>query len=262
MKVTVLGCGTSSGVPLIGCRCRVCCSEHPRNKRRRCSVLVEGCGAKVLVDTSPDLRLQCIDAGIDHVDAILYTHAHADHVHGIDDVRSINFSMGRAIPAYGEARVLESIRKRFEYAFQPPQPEIGWWRPSLDARPLNGRLTIGDFEITPFVQGHGRGQSLGFRFGGFAYSPDVDRLDETALRALEGVEVWIVDALRERPHPSHAHLERTLGWITELKPRLAVLTHMNHEVDYVDWSARLPAGVVPAYDGMVIGLDDRGPSDL
>jgi phosphoribosyl 1,2-cyclic phosphate phosphodiesterase len=256
MKVTVLGCGTSSGVPMIGCRCAVCTSGDPRDRRRRCAILIEQGATRILVDTPPDLRCQLLEAGVDRLDAILYTHAHADHVNGIDDLRALNFLMQRPLPAYGEAAVLARIRERFAYAFLPPEADKGWWRPALEPVLIDGPFTVGPFAITAFEQQHGRLPSWGFRVGGLAYSPDVNGLPEAALTALAGVDVWLVDCLRERPHPSHAHLEQTLAWIAELKPRRAILTHMNHEVAYRDLAARLPAGVEPAYDGMVLELAD------
>lgn len=256
MRVTVLGCGTSAGVPVIGCRCAVCTSDDPRNRRQRCALLVEQGGTTVLIDTPPDLRNQCLAACVERVDAILYTHAHADHVNGIDDVRALNFLMERPIDAYGDATVLARIRERFAYAFLDPEPGKGWWRPCLRPVPVEGRFRIGELPVLPFEQRHGRSPSWGFRIGDLAYSSDVDGLPEASLAALEGLEVWIVDCLRERPHPSHAHLARTLGWIAELKPKRAVLTHMNHEIDYQDFARRLPQGVEPGFDGMVLEVAD------
>ncbi|MFO1066970.1 MAG: MBL fold metallo-hydrolase [Geminicoccaceae bacterium] len=252
MRVTILGCGTSSGVPMIGCDCPVCTSTDPRNHRTRCSILVEAHGQRILVDTGPDMRIQLLAARVHALDALIYTHAHADHVHGIDDVRTINNLIGRGLPTYADGTVFERIRARFDYAFQDNNAEHGFWRPQLVPHAFAGPFRIGDVEVEPFRQGHGRGESWGLRFGPFAYSTDADDLDEAAFAALEGVEVWVVDALRDRPHPSHAHLKRTLRWIERVKPKRAFLTHMNHEVDYADWLARLPAGVEPAYDGLVI----------
>jgi phosphoribosyl 1,2-cyclic phosphate phosphodiesterase len=239
---------------MIGCDCAVCRSSDPRNKRRRCAILVEALGQRILVDSGPDVRMQLIDARVRALDAVLYTHAHADHVHGIDDLRALNNIMGRPIPAYAHASVFERIRTRFDYAFQDNRGELGYWRPQLDPHPIRAPFRVGPLEIVPIRQGHGRGESWGFRFGPLAYSPDADRLDEAAFAALRGVEMWIVDALRDAPHPSHAHLERTLGWIGRVGPRRAWLTHMNHEVDYEDWASRLPEGVAPAHDGLVLEL--------
>jgi phosphoribosyl 1,2-cyclic phosphate phosphodiesterase len=255
MRVTVLGCGTSAGVPQIGCRCPVCTSLDPRNKRRRCSLLIEASGRRILVDTGPDLREQCITAGIDRIDAILFTHAHADHIHGIDDLRTLNNLIGAPIPAYAHAAVFDRIRSRFPYVFEGGRTGFGFWRPEIIAHPIEGPFEVGGLEVVPLRQKHGRGESWGFRLGRFAYSTDTDGLAPDVLAALQGLDVWIVDALRDRPHPSHAHLELTLSWIEAVRPRRAFLTHMNHEVDYMDWAARLPPHVLPAHDGLVIEVE-------
>jgi phosphoribosyl 1,2-cyclic phosphate phosphodiesterase len=257
MKITVLGCGTSGGVPQIGCDCDVCRSTDPRDKRRRCSIFLEAGGQKILVDTGPDLRQQCLDAGISAIDALLYTHAHADHVHGIDELRAINNVIMAPVQAYAHERVFERIRSRFAYAFEGGRSEFGFWRPeiaphAIDAQPFE----LGGVEVRPFRQKHGRGESWGFRLGRFAYSSDTDGLDETAFETLRGVDIWIVDCLRERPHPSHAHRERTLAWIERLAPAQAFLTHMNHELSYRDWVERLPPNVLPAHDGLVLEVED------
>jgi phosphoribosyl 1,2-cyclic phosphate phosphodiesterase len=256
MRVTVLGCGTSSGVPQIGCRCAVCRSPDPRNKRRRCSIFVEAAGQRILVDTGPDLRQQCLDSGIGEIDALLYTHAHADHVHGIDDLRTINNLMMAPIPAYADSAVFERIRERFPYVFAGGSGGHGWWRPEIAPHVFRGPFRIGGVEIVPFTQKHGRGVSWGFRIGRFAYSTDTDGLDDRAFIHLRGIEVWIVDALRETSHPSHANLGLALRWIDRVEPAQAYLTHMNHEVDYADWCSRLPRGVLPAHDGLAIELPD------
>jgi phosphoribosyl 1,2-cyclic phosphate phosphodiesterase len=254
MKVTVLGCGTSAGVPQIGCDCPVCRSADPRNRRLRASILVEAEGRRILFDTGPDLREQCLRADIRAVDAVVYTHAHADHVHGIDDLRGINNIIGRSIPAYAHASVFERIVPRFPYAFRGGQGDHGYWRPELERHDIDGPFEIAGLPLVPFEQQHGRGRSWGFRIGGFGYSTDTNGLDGAAFAALRGVEVWIVDALRERPHPSHAHLALALSWIERVAPQRAYFTHMNHEVDYADWSSRLPDTIRPAHDGLVIEL--------
>ena len=256
MRVTILGCGTSAGVPQIGCTCAVCRSPDLRNKRRRCSIFIEARGQRILVDTGPDLRQQCLDAGIGAIDALLYTHAHADHVHGIDDLRAINNVIMAPIPAFAEATVFARIRARFPYVFEGGRSHFGFWRPEITPHPIEGPFRIGEVEILPFPQKHGRGVSWGFRIGRFAYSTDTDGLDEHALRVLRGIDTWIVDALRDKPHPSHAHLAMALAWIDRLAPAQSWLTHMNHEVDYADWVSRLPRGVLPAHDGLVLELDD------
>jgi phosphoribosyl 1,2-cyclic phosphate phosphodiesterase len=189
MRVTVLGCGTSSGVPVIGCRCAVCTSAEPRNRRRRCAILIEGGATKVLVDTPPELREQCLAAGVDRLDALIYTHAHADHVNGLDDLRAINILLDRPLDTFADAAVLGRIRERFGYAFQPPDPSLGWWRPALNPIAVEGPFRVGSLEFRPFEQVHGRLPSWGFRTGAFAYSPDVKELPEPALAELRGVEV-------------------------------------------------------------------------
>ena len=251
MKITILGCGTSSGVPMIGCDCAVCRSPDPRNRRRRVSALVETGSARLLIDTPPDLHAQLVDAGVSHLDAVLYTHGHADHVHGIDDLRSINFHTGRALDTYGSAATLTAIRKRFAYAFEPMGAK-GWAKPSLNPVVVDGPFVAAGAGVTPFPQTHGRGITTGYRIGDMAYSTDVKVLPGEAFAALEGVGLWIVDCLGYREHPTHAHLELTLDWIARVRPRLAVLTHMSHQFDYETLRASLPAGVVPGHDGLVI----------
>jgi len=255
IRVTVLGCGTSAGVPQIGCECAVCTSRDPRNLRRRCSIFVEAGGLKILFDTGPDLRMQCIDAGISQVDALIYTHAHADHLHGLDDVRQINNCTGRPLATYAHEAVLKRIEDRFPYVFLGGQhPNGGFWRPEIIPHAIDGPFRIGELDVAAFRQRHGRGESWGFRIGDFSYSTDTDGLNESAFAALAGTDVWLVDALRDRPHPSHAHLAQTLEWVERVGPRQAYLTHMNHEVDYATWCAATPEGVEPAYDGLVIEL--------
>ncbi|MSO75686.1 MAG: MBL fold metallo-hydrolase [Alphaproteobacteria bacterium] len=254
MRVTVLGSGASGGVPLVGGVWGACDPANPRNRRLRPSLLVEGAGASILIDTSPDLRAQLLASAVGRLDAVLYTHAHADHVHGIDDLRALNFATGAAIPAYGSAKTLAEIADRFGYAFiksAPPQ-KPGWTRPELTPHVITGPFQIAGLEIVPFDQDHHVTISTGFRIGRFAYSTDVVRLDEAAFATLAGIEVWVVSCLREEPHPIHAHLEWVLGWIERLRPQRAILTHMNHSLDYATLARKLPPGVEPGYDGLVL----------
>lgn len=257
MKITMLGCGSSAGVPFIGCYCNVCTSNNPKNKRTRVSVFAETEGKNILIDTCPDLRQQVLREGITRIDAVLYTHDHADHTHGIDELRSFNYLSKEVIPVYGDKSTLDFIQSRFPYAFLP-KPENLWYRPCLTPH-VTVDKTVGEFEvfgikISYFEQGHGKSKSLGYRIGNFAYSTDTDALDEHAFDALKGIDTWIVDCLRYSPSYSHSHLEMTLEWIARVKPKRAILTHMNHEFDYDILKAQLPNGVEPGYDGLTFEL--------
>lgn len=256
MKVRVLGCGSSGGVPLIGCKCPICTSNDPRNRRTRVSITVEEGNTRVLVDASPDLRQQFLANDLSVVDAVVLTHGHADHVHGLDELRSINYYRNAPLDLWGDRQCLDEVRRRFGYAFEPPSPTGIWYAPCLVPRPIDGPFTVGKLQVHPFWQEHGgdRDPVLGLRFGRFAYSTDVKVMPEAAFAALAGIEVWIVDCLSEKPNFAHSHLAQTLAWIERVGPRRAILTHMNHSVDYADWAARLPEGVEPAYDGMVIDI--------
>jgi phosphoribosyl 1,2-cyclic phosphate phosphodiesterase len=256
MKVTILGCGPSGGVPMIGEDWGACDRSNLRNRRRRASILVQERGATLLVDTSPDMRLQLLDAGIGRLDAILFTHAHADHTHGIDEVRALNRAMGEPMPIYASAETLTELRQRFAYIFRPQDPAAGavFYKPALIPNTIDGPFEIAGVAVTPFAQDHGFSKTLGFRFGAVAYSTDVVNLDEGAFAALAGVQVWIVDCYRRTPHPTHTHLARTLEWIDRVRPKRAILTHMDRELDYDTLCRELPAGVEPAYDGLKIEL--------
>lgn len=257
MRVVMLGCGGSAGVPFIGCPCSVCTSDNPRNKRTRVSLYIEVDGRHLLIDTSPDLRSQALREDITKVEAVLYTHDHADHVHGIDELRSFNYLLGKPIPIYGSTETLEVLKRRFSYAFQE-KPQNQWYRPTLLPVAF-GEGKVVEFDVlgvkvTAFEQSHGQGVSYGYRIGNFAYSTDTDFLSDSAFEALAGVDTWIVDCLRYQPAPTHAHLETTLRWIERLKPRQAILTHMTHEFDYDILSGELPSGVLVGYDGLQIHL--------
>lgn len=252
-RVTVLGCGGSLGVPLVGGHWGKCDPANPRNRRRRPSILVEAPGGTVLVDTGPDLRAQLLDAGAQRLDAILFTHDHADHVHGIDDIRPFIFGTRKPIPAYADDPTRASLSQRFGYVVDGVEMNRGFYHPLIQLSPVPATLTLAGIPIRSFRQAHGHGQSVGYRFGDwFAYSTDVSDLDDIAFEALKGVAVWIVDATRDRPHISHAHVDKTLGWIERLGPQQAYLTHMNHELDYDALRDRLPTGVAPAHDGLVL----------
>lgn len=256
MKVTILGCGSSTGIPMIGCKCPVCTSENPKNQRSRVSLLIEINGKNLLIDTSPDLRQQALREGVTRVDAVLYTHEHADHTHGIDDLRAFNYLSGNAVPIYCDQPTYDSLQTRFCYVFQP-KPEV-WYRPwliphILPSAPVH-RFEVFGIPVVCFEQMHGKVTTLGFRIGDFAYSTDTDGLSETAFEALAGVKTWVVDCLSYKKSMTHATLDITLGWVAQVKPELAVLTHMSHEMDYDKLTRELPAGIVPGYDGMVLSL--------
>jgi phosphoribosyl 1,2-cyclic phosphate phosphodiesterase len=233
-----------------------CDPSNPKNRRRRPSILVEAGGTRLLVDTSPDLREQLLAANIWEVDAVLYTHAHADHVNGIDDIRSMNYHRQGPIDAYGSRQTLDDLELRFAYVFQPYGATPQFFRPCLTPREIDGPFRIGAIDIVPFHQEHGRMPSLGFRFNNFAYSTDVKALPEASFAVLEGVEAWIVDCLSETPHPAHSHLAQTLDWIDRVAPKRAVLNHLSQRMDYQTLVAKLPSGVEPAYDGMVFEVAD------
>ncbi len=258
LDFTILGCGSSAGVPRVGGGWGACDPANPKNRRRRCSLLVERRNAsgvtRILVDTSPDLREQLLDAEVDRLDAVFYTHAHADHTHGIDDLRALAILQRRRIDVYLDEPTSRDLRAKFGYCFTTPPGSS--YPPILTEHRLDpgALVTIngpgGPITALPFVQDHGDIRSLGFRFGGLAYSCDLNGLPEPSAMALSGLEVWIVDALRYTPHPSHWCLDETLAWIARLKPRRAVITNMHVDLDYAALAAKLPANAEPAYDGM------------
>lgn len=253
MKATVLGCGGSLGVPLIGNRWGACDPTHPRNRRRRPSLLVQSEETTILVDTSPDCRNQLLDARVEKISAIIFTHLHADHTHGLDDVRPFTFEPNPTIPAYTDALTRTSLIERFAYAVADVEMDRGFYKPIIALHDMPETLEIGDIKVTSFVQNHGRINSIGLMFGDkLAYSTDSVGFDDRGWSLLQGIDTWIVDATRLRPHSSHAHLDLTLEWIDRVKPRRAFLTHMNHEMDYAALCDQLPDHIRPAYDGLVL----------
>ncbi|MGQ0567094.1 MAG: MBL fold metallo-hydrolase [Gemmobacter sp.] len=260
MRFTILGCGSSGGVPRLGNDWGDCDPTNPKNRRRRCSLLVERIGAqgitRVLIDTAPDMREQLLDAGVGTLDAVVYTHAHADHVHGLDDLRQIVFNMRARLPVWADGPTQEALLSRFGYAFVQPQGSP--YPPILDLFTIDGPVTIagpgGRVTLTPFTVEHGSIDALGFRIGDLAYLPDAVGIPEATWPLLDGLEVWIVDALRRRPHPTHAHLAMTLDWIARAAPRRAVITNMHVDLDHATLDAETPGHITPAHDGMVIDL--------
>ncbi|WP_293902866.1 MBL fold metallo-hydrolase [Phenylobacterium sp.] len=262
LEVTILGCGSSGGVPRADGAWGDCDPHEPKNLRTRCALLVRRLGegaadstqqTTALIDASPELRIQTVRAGVKRVDAVLLTHDHADQVHGLDDIRAFYLRQQARIPCWMDASTDATMMRRFGYIFEP---EGGY--PAICDRaaiPAHGTAwqvdgPSGAIPVTTFDQDHGGVRTVGYRFGGVAYSSDVVRLDEAAFAALADLDIWIVDALRRRPHPTHAHLERTLEWIARVRPKRAILTNMHIDLDFQQLRAELPAGVEPAFDGL------------
>jgi phosphoribosyl 1,2-cyclic phosphate phosphodiesterase len=258
LTVTVLGCGSSGGVPRVGGDWGACDPTNPKNRRRRCSVLLSRRSdqgtTNILVDTSPDMREQVLDAGISRLDGVWYTHEHADHTHGIDEVRGFFIRQRELIPIWADVQTAEMLRTRFAYCFSS-LPGSGY-PPTLDLRVLvpteeiNSRGAGGQIAGVPFAVNHGNITAFGFRVGKFAYTPDLNGVPEDSLRYLEGLDIWLVDALRHQPHPSHFSLAETLQWIERMKPRRAILTNMHLDLDFATLVRDLPAHVEPAFDGL------------
>ncbi len=264
VRATILGCGSSGGVPRIGNDWGDCDPTDPKNRRRRCSLLIEGTSAgapgvtRVVIDTGADLREQLLAADVDALDAVLYTHAHADHIHGIDDLRVLAIASHRRVPVYYDAETGRRLYEAFSYCFKTP-PGSGY-PPILDGHVIEAGHDVvidgqgGSLTFTPFNQVHGDIMSLGFRIGNLAYSCDLSDVPDASLPALTGLDVWIVDALRYKPHPSHFSLEDAMRWVDRMAPKQAVLTNLHIDLDYKKLDAETPANVAPAYDGMVVDV--------
>lgn len=252
MRIRILGCGTSSGVPRVGNDWGECDPEEPRNRRRRVAILVNYGDTRILVDTGPDLREQLLDAGVRDIEAVIWTHDHADHSHGIDDLRQLR--RGSPIAGYARRETLDSLLARFAYAFDGRGDYPAVVRGNL----MPDHINLGGISVRAVDQPHGGITSTGLRFdaGGksVVYSTDCNALTEDMVRTFEGVDLWIVDALRRRPHPTHPHLAMALEWIEQLRPRRAILTHLDNSMDYSTLQAELPPGVEPGYDAMEIEL--------
>jgi phosphoribosyl 1,2-cyclic phosphate phosphodiesterase len=253
-RVLFLGTGTSHGVPMIGCTCSVCRSTDPRDKRLRPSIYLDvPTHAKLLVDTSPDLRQQALVHELTRVDAVLFTHSHADHVLGLDELRRFNAIQGGAIPCYANAPTWETLRHAFSYIFDGVT-RLGGGIAELDPHEITGPFTVRGVHVVPVPVWHGLMPVLGFRFGSVAYLTDCNRLDDSAWELVDGVDTLIIDALRDRPHGTHFSLEEAIDVIARIKPRRAFTTHMTHDLGHAATSARLPAGVELAYDGLVLDV--------
>lgn len=257
MRVTILGCGTSGGVPRVGGKqgggeWGAADPADPRNRRRRCSILVQDKGKTILVDTAPDVRAQLLDAKVERIDAVLWTHEHADQVHGIDDVRPYMLRQG-PIEAWSDERTYQILLRRFRYCFEAE--DGGFYNPIYRHHVIDGPFTAAGLPVRPWVQDHGIATSLGFRFGPVAYANDCVELGEEAFAAMAGAEVLIVDAMRFRPHPTHAHLDRAIEWIERVAPKRAFLTNLHVDMDYAEVDRLTPAHVHPCHDGLVIEAD-------
>ena len=273
LKFTILGCGSSGGVPRPALGWGDCDPNNPKNRRRRTSLLVErresqhgddGVATRVLVDTSPDLREQLLDAEVDWVDGVLYTHDHADHTHGIDDLRALFIKRRQRVDVYLDERTAGVVRNRFDYCFASPPGSD--YPPILTEHRLTAGIPVtiegegGALTALPILQEHGDIPSLGFRFGNLAYSCDLSAIPPDSIAALSNLDIWIVDALRYRSHPSHFSLDDALGWIERLKPRRAILTNLHADLDYDVLRGKLPLHVVPAFDGMMLSIAEASSS--
>lgn len=252
LKLTVLGSGTSTGVPVLGCHCAVCTSADPRNNRTRCSVLLEWSGRRVLIDTATDFRQQALREGLEQVDSVLYTHAHADHVHGIDDLRTFTLMTGQAIPVYAERAVLSRIQGLFSYIFSAD--DTPGYRPRLQVNEVLGPFELFGQQVTPIPLVHGPGESVGYRVGNLAYMVDCSAIPRASWSLLQGLDVLVIDALRFREHQSHFSISQAIAVASRLQVPRTLLTHLTHDIDYPRHSAGLPPGVEFAYDGQTLTL--------
>lgn len=262
LTFTILGCGSSGGVPRIGNHWGECDPANPKNRRTRCSLLVERTTdagtTRVLIDTSPDMREQLLRADVASLDAVAYTHNHADHVHGVDDLRQIVIHNRRRLPVWADPPTQEALFARFGYAFV--QPEGSSYPPICTMHTIKGPFTItgdgGDITLTPLRVEHGDIESLGFRVADVCYLPDVSAIPDESVPVLKNLDLWILDALRRKPHPTHFHLDQSLEWIARMRPKQAILTNLHTDLDHSDVEAETPANVRAAFDGMVIEIED------
>jgi phosphoribosyl 1,2-cyclic phosphate phosphodiesterase len=256
IKVTILGCGAAGGVPSISEGWGQCNPANPKNNRRRASILVQDGHSTVLVDASPDLRAQLLDSGTTKLDGVVFTHAHADHFHGLDELREINRVLRGPLDIYANAETQRDLELRFGYAFEGIPPGEPIFRPWLIAHQIgetaSDTFMVKTLQVKTFRQDHGFSATLGLRFGDLVYSTDVVELPDEAKAIIRGAKVWIVDALALTPHPTHAHLDKVLGWVEELQPHRTIITHMGPKMDYDVVNARCPVGVTAAFDGMTV----------
>jgi phosphoribosyl 1,2-cyclic phosphate phosphodiesterase len=254
MRLTFLGTGTSFGVPQVGCSCAVCRSTDPRDKRSRSAALVETGSGTILIDTPPELRLQLITSGVTRIDAVLYTHEHADHISGIDDLRIFSVRQRRALPVYGPPETLDRLRGAFSYIFDDHRVYEGTSKPDLDLHAIEpGRaVEVAGSEILPLAFRHGHLRVYGYRIGGLAYITDAKAVDEPERRRLEGLDTLVLNALWWRPHPTHLSIAEAIQTAQVLGARRTYLTHLTHETGHAELAAQLPNGIMPAYDGLTV----------
>lgn len=258
MRITVLGSGSSSGTPSVEAGWGACDPQNPKNRRLRPSILVEGGDKTVLVDTSPDLRQQLLNTGVQHLDAVLYTHAHSDHLHGIDDLRGVNRRMNAAIPVFADAVTMQSIAQRFPYVFEPLAEDATiYYKSTLEPQVEFGHgdtFLAGGFSVTAIEQDHGYINTMGFRMDDFAYSTDLIAMHEDGFDMLKGIKVWMLGTFTDKPHPTHLDVDRALEWIERVKPERAYLTHLGFGLDFEALQAKLPDNVYVAFDGLKIDV--------
>ena len=261
MRITFLGTGTSSGIPVVGCDCKTCCSEDPRDRRWRPSVLIQlGDGTSVLVDTSPDLRAQALKFDIRRIDAVLFTHSHADHVFGLDELRRYNYLQGEAIPCYGDRRTVTDIRQMFAYIFKPPE-QTGSHLPQIVTFPLEGSFSLGHQTFVPVPVQHGQRKILGFRVGRFAYLTDCNGIPDASWGLLKDLDLLVIDALRPQSHPTHFSVDEAVDAARRIGAARTYFTHMCHDLSHAATSTQLPDKMELAYDGLGLNvLDDSSNS--
>lgn len=262
MEVTFLGSGTSVGVPVIGCECEVCTSRDPRNERTRSSIHVSTEYASLLIDTPPELRLQMLREGLSTVDFVLYTHAHADHIMGLDDLRPLCKENGGNLPVYGQPKTLETLEQRFSYVFEPVPNDS--WTPNLTLHPLTEPRTIREFPVRPLPVQHGEIKIYGYRMGPIAYLSDVSSIPESTMKQLRDLDLLVLDCLRHEPHPTHLHLNRALEVARQIDANRTYFTHLAHEIEYKEVTRNLPEDVGLAYDGLRLTVpkgDERDESE-
>ena len=249
-KITILGCGASSGTPVLYCKCPTCTSKNSKNNRTRASIVIQTGSTVFLIDTSPDLRFQAMREKLYWIDAVLFTHPHADHVHGIDELRSFNFILRRPIPCYGNHSTINAIHRKFDYIFKYSQE--GGGKPAIDLHPLESPKIISGVKVIPLHVDHGKMKVLGFRINNVAYITDCSYIPEQTFRLLKNLDVLILDCLRPQPHPTHVNIEQSLAIVKRVKAKKTFLTHFAHEIEYGSFLKTLPKNIRPCFDGMKI----------